>query len=252
MVSVIGVGISVLATHGFAGELDALAGRWIALRSELAAEQSAWTDQERALHLETNLLQRERDALLAELARDAETTSAEAADQAAEAARSEELQRALNDVHPVLTRVETRLRSWTNAVPAAIGEDVQRALSALPDSETAARGMSLGQRMQRIVGILGSMESLQIQVHVTQELVQDGLGGRRLCDTLYLGLARAFAVSMDDAWAAIAVPGDQGWSWTPAPEASRDIRQAIRIARREQLAQFVPLPLHIPITEEAP
>jgi hypothetical protein len=64
-------------------------------------------------------------------------------------------------------------------------------------------------------------------------------------DVLYIGLARGFAVTPDSDWAAIGVPDEAGWAWTPAPSNAGMIRKAIAVVNRQQTAQLVELPLQV-------
>jgi hypothetical protein len=64
-------------------------------------------------------------------------------------------------------------------------------------------------------------------------------------DVLYLGLARGFAVAVDDSIAAAGSPETTGWRWTWDPELAAAVRRAIRYHRRELPAELVQLPLVI-------
>lgn len=233
-------------------ELDQWVGQWLALRTELAQERLAWEEQERFLRSELDLLQTEHAKLQAEWdAFEAESTSDEVAI-AQEIARRSALESAVNDLLPVIRRTESALRHEALGIPAALNGDVERLVHALPTSEAAARRLAMGERLQRAIALLAWIESLQQEIHVTQEIIVTDEGSQRFVDAVYLGLARGYAVSPDGDWAAVGVPGPDGWTWTSRADIAPAVRDAVLIGKRQQVAAFVTLPLQIDDSEVQP
>jgi len=246
------VWIIALTSFVRAEDLSALSRQWIALRTDQAAEQAAWEEQKQAYQREIALLKTERDRLTEDIASMQESASLDDSIHKEESARSAMLQQTIEEAHPVLLRVESHVRAWTNQIPRRLLTDLDRLFATLPVTERSARQDSVGERLQRVVALLSAVESLQRQIHVTQELVMLSDKERNLADVLYLGTARAYAVGKKDTWAAVGEPGADGWVWSDATPHASAFRQAIRMARREQLAAFVPLPLRVHIVEDTP
>ena len=89
------------------------------------------------------------------------------------------------------------------------------------------------------------IEKLHHDIHDLKELLTMPDDSRREVDVLYLGLARAFAVSTDNAWAANGTPTGKGWHWETRENIADPVRRAISIYKREEPAAFVELPLAI-------
>ena len=226
-------------------DLEGLVGRMLALRSELAAEKSAWKDHEKSLRDEIELLTRERTRLQQEAdAFDEEISSGDEA-LIAEASRSEWLSQAVQDLLPVLSRTELLLRMWPSRIPPGLLGDAGRLFKSLPENETQARRWSAGERLQRIIACLSFVESLQQQIHFVKDVIDADDGERRFVDIVYLGLARGFAVSPDNQSAFVGTPGPAGWQWTAQPDWAPAIRQAVQVGNREQMAAFISLPLQV-------
>ena len=67
-------------------------------------------------------------------------------------------------------------------------------------------------------------------------------------DVVYLGLARGYAVSPDDAFAATGIPSQDGWLWTADPSIADAVRKLVRIQNKSLPPALVTLPMdgHIP------
>ncbi len=237
--------VTAVVAHAGPDELDGLVGSWLNLRTELAAERLAWQEQEPLLRAELDLLEREVSTLQAE----ADAYAAESSEGEAEALVAHQwrvtLQAAHDDLLPVLDRTEAALRAWSVRIPAVLQASVESLFRSLPATPDVARNQSISERLQRVIALLSQMEILSQNLHRVQEPIVVGAEPRRLVDVLYIGLARAFAVSPDGTWAAIGTPGPDGWTWQPRPQAAADIRQALALHARQQLADFVELPLQV-------
>ena len=108
----------------------------------------------------------------------------------------------------------------------------------------AAAGLTAPERLRNLLAFHAQVSAFQSSFHAGAAMIEAG-GARRQCDVLYLGLARAFAVSSDGSWAAVGTPGAGGWTWTPRPDLAARVRQAIDINKRERPAALVSLPVGI-------
>jgi hypothetical protein len=80
---------------------------------------------------------------------------------------------------------------------------------------------------------------------VTPELRKRPDGREVQVRTLYLGLAQAWFVSLDTAFAGRGVPGGSGWEWTVASEFAPAVKLAIDIQQNAGIAQYVRLPVKL-------
>ena len=245
-------GLAVGARPAEIPELEAMVGRWLDTRSEITAERMAWQEQERQLKEELALLETERTRLAAEVAAHQAETTGRDREEGGAVEESERLQAALDATVPVLQRAESELRAWEKRVPAGLRPELEPLFAALPATEEAASRASLGERGQRVVALLAGLETIQARIHVAAETLPAPDGTRRRVDALYLGLARGFAVSADNRWAAVGEPGPDGWSWSERPDLAPSARAAIQMVRREEVAGLVPLPLRAPDAEKRP
>ena len=70
-------------------------------------------------------------------------------------------------------------------------------------------------------------------------------GSRKEMDVFYLGLARAFSVSLDNGYAAVGKPTAEGWVWEAHPEIADQARRAVAMYRGEYPAEMVNLPFQV-------
>lgn len=225
------------------GELDALVERWMALRTTMAEEKRDWEARREQWAEEIALLEREAATLKEEI--DAGHTFASSVEtkRAAVLARKERMEAERRKLRAVLDRAETDLRRWRERIPPALMASVT-GFDALPATQTEAGKRPLTKRAQTVAALYTQIETLQNRFHAARETL-DVAGTRRQVDVLYIGLARAFAVSPANDWAAVGVPADAGWTWTLSVEDAQSVRRAIDVLSRRETAQLVTLPMRV-------
>lgn len=244
------VGVALLAPlPGRAAEtnavstLEGLVRQWVDLRGAVAAEVRARDEQERQLQSEARLLEKERAALQSErdgLAAELRRTAQEQQDQAE---RESKLRAALGAFNPSLERAEADLTRWRARIPEPLAAPLAADFAKLSGTNDPSAGAV--QRLQIALGLYGQIEDLQRNVHVVKQLLPEASGSRREMDVLYLGLARAFAVSSDGAQAAVGVPGTDGWRWESRPALAHPIRAVIESQGRSRRHEVAALPLGV-------
>ncbi len=233
-------------------ELEAMVGRWLDTRAEITSERLAWQEQQQQLKQELELLETERTRLSAEVsAQQAAGTGQDREDDIA-VEEAERLQAALEATIPVIQRAEVDLRAWEKRIPTGFRPELDALFAALPATDQAASHASLGERGQRVIALLAGLETIQAQIHVVAETLPAPDGTRRRVDSLYLGLARGFAVSPDNRWAAVGEAGPDGWTWAERTDLAASVRAAILMVRREEVAGLVALPLNAPLEGKQP
>lgn len=231
--------------------LDGLVGQWMALRTTLAEEKREWAERRRQWEDEISLLEKEAETLRREredgdsFASSFETKRTEAL------ARKERLEAERRKLRAVLDRAEADLRSWRGRIPEGLLPPLASGFAALPATQKQADKLPLVRRAQTVAALYAQIETLQNRFHAVRETL-DAEGTRRQVDVLYLGLARAFAVSPGNDWAAVGVPSNSGWAWMPAPGEAAAVRRALDVLNRQTTAQWIDLPLQVVAGEVPP
>lgn len=219
-------------------DLDALTARWIALRGTLAEEKREWQARKTVWEEEIELLEEESSALQREIESGREVLSSAEERRETLLARSEKTQTELEELDAVLSRNRLQVELLLNAVP----DSLRDRIPALQGDGGRSRNA------QRLTAALAAIESLHNQIHGTREMIAAD-GQARQADVLYLGLARGFAVSPKNDWAAVGVPGKNGWVWSQARVEPEAIRTLIEVYHQRETATLVNVPLAV---EESP
>ena len=226
-------------------DLDALVGRWMDLRAAIADETRSWQGRKEQWLEEIRLLEAEKKKLSDELKASNQSASSAEKDRTAILARKEAMEAVLSDLAPLFDRAEAHLRTWESLIPAPLGKGMVKGLATLPATREEAEKQTLAERAPRIAALYTQIESLHGDYHAAQEILNTEADQRRQVDVLYLGLARGFAVSTDDLWAAIGTPGDNGWLWTARPAIAPAVREAVEVLNRQKTVRLVELPLRM-------
>jgi hypothetical protein len=246
--------VLLFAVHPAAGEttpsrtdletLDGLVGRWMTLRTTIAEEKREWEARRTQWEEEIALLEREAAALKKEIDEGGAFASSVERDRAVVLARKAGMERELEALRGVLDRAETDLRGWQERIPPGLRGPLNTGFGALPATQEEADRLPLTKRAQTVAALYTQIETLQNRFHAGRETLEMD-GTRRQVDVLYLGLARAFAVSPANDWAAVGAPTGAGWTWERATEDADTIRRAIEVLNRKVTAQLVTLPAQV-------
>ncbi len=226
-------------------DLDALVGRWMDLRAAIADETRAWQARKEQWEEEIRLLEAEKKKLSDELKASSQSASSAEKDRSAILARKEAMETVRGDLAPLFDRAEAHLRNWESLIPVPLSKGMAKGLATLPATREEAEKQTLAERAPRIAALYAQIESLHGDYHAAQEILNTGADQRRQVDVLYLGLARGFAVSTDDLWAAVGTPTDNGWLWTAKPAIAPAVREAVDVLNRRKTVRLVELPLQV-------
>jgi hypothetical protein len=228
--------------------LDALVGRWLALRTTIAEEKRTWRTERVQWKEEIRLLEREDASLEKEIESAGSFASDVEKERAVVLARKETLDAELARLKEVLGRAEAALCGWETRIPPGMRKTLSGVFRALPATHRDAGRTTLAKRAQNVATLYTGIESLGQKFHATHEILEVSPGERRRVEVLYAGLARGFAVSPGDDWAAVGVSTPEGWRWTPRPGLAVSVRLALEVLKREKTARMVFLPMQA--TEE--
>lgn len=230
--------------------LEGLVGEWTDLRTAIATERREWTRQKGFLERETALLRKELFRLRSEKAELREVGSTAEEREAELSAERDGLRARLDAFRPVLDRAEAGLRRSLARVPEPLVGKLDAA-GRLPASAEAAEDLRVVDRAQTLASLMTALEDLQGEIHLARRLLPVGGNRERQVEVLYLGMARGFAVSANDDWAAVGVPGENGWTWTPEPDLAARARAAVSVLEQREPARLVRLPLAVENETEA-
>jgi hypothetical protein len=227
-------------------DLDTLTGRWISLRGTLAEEKRLWRNRKAAWEEEIALLEQQSEALGAELDTTREVLSTAEQRRADALARREEAESELGNADAVMDAAMRRIRRFASLIPVPLRAQLPTELQSLLEAD--AGNLPRAQRAQRMVAFLSTLESMQNRYHAVQQTLETD-SGRRQVEVLYIGLARGFAVSPGNDWAAVGVPGETGWIWTPDAVEPAKVRKLLDVYHRRETADLASVPLQV---EDAP
>lgn len=224
------------------GDLDALTGRWIELRGQLAEESRLWENRKTRWEEEIRLLREESEILKQELAAGRDFRTSYEEERTQQLARAEQAASELRRLEEVLEKTVRELTRLFPIIPESLGQSLPLDAAELTAEKSGENARV--RRSQELLAVLSGLEAMQNRFHVERERIETG-GQRRQVDVLYLGLARAWAVSPDGTWAGIGRPGETGWEWTAGGVDPLQVQKALQVHNRQITAELVPLPLHI-------
>jgi hypothetical protein len=230
--------------------LENLVGEWSRLRVAIADEQRSWKDQEDHWRTEISLLQMEAERLREELESAADVEASVETAQLDAQRNLDRLSQSFDGLRALLSPAENALRAWPDRLPSPLRVPLDAAFQRLPKNPEEAALLTNGARLQTVVAFYSEIDKLQQDVHFVKEVLARPDGSRQEMDVCYLGLARAFAVSPDNAWAAVGTPAENGWVWEPHPAIAERVRRAVSVYNRELAAELISLPLRVTESRE--
>jgi len=238
-------GPAVSSEEASPAALEALVGEYVRIRAVLSREKRDWTEQERRLQEEMALLEAEKGQLEKTLQRYAEEECRQKRERREQTERRQVLAAAIDGLSPPLDEAERRLRLWRRLIPPALSADLDSVFRDLAAEVPAGGREDRLRRLQRVMALYAQIEQMQTRIHAVRERLPVEPNIRREVDVLYVGLARAFAVSGDNQWAAVGHPGEAGWIWVADAALAPSVRRAFDMHGRQTTAQFVSLPMQL-------
>ncbi len=248
-IAIIALGICGLCLRSDAAETAVVAAqgtfeKWVEVRDSIARDQREWTVEKEFLTEEIRLLKEELAALREKADRLEVETSQASKDLERISLANETLRTASGEVETEVARFEGALRRLDVRFPGVLRETIEPLMNRMP-REGASIKASLSERMQAVVGVLGLVDKFNGTLTVVPELRKKPDGREVQVRTLYLGLAQAWFVSLDETFAGQGIPGAQGWEWTNADEIAPAVKQAIDIQQNAGIARYVRLPVKV-------
>jgi hypothetical protein len=235
---------------GELGQLEALVGHWTKLQLSISKEERSWVSKEAHWRSEIDLLKREKEKLKQSAEADASMLDNQSSQGVLRIVECDRLRASIQAMGPVLDRAESDLRPWPDRLPPLLREPLSEIITDIPAAASQRDARSKMQRLQTVLSAYAEIERLQNTIHIGVEMVDLQDASRREMDVLYIGLARGFAVSADQSFAAVADVSDRGWRWEAAPQLAPNIRRAIDVTDGRHSAELVTLPFQVKGSEE--
>ncbi|MDP4880188.1 MAG: DUF3450 domain-containing protein, partial [Opitutales bacterium] len=126
-------------------------------------------------------------------------------------------------------------------LPAPLVNKIKPLIRRLPD-DPANTELSLGERVQNIVGILSQADKFNTTITMTSESRTIDGGKTIEVRTLYWGLAAAYYVDASGEYAGIGKPSKDGWEWPQIKDAGPQIKKLLDVYEGSEDIQFVEVP----------
>lgn len=215
--------------------------QWVETRQIISKESSQWEIEKGLLEKTHALLTSEVARLDSELKDLKESASASDEERSSLAAKKESLKAASKVVSSSIGSLETSLKSIIPSLPAPLIEKIRPLIRRLPD-DPQKTDLSLGQRVQNIVGILSQTDKFNTTITATSEAREFEEGKIVQVTTLYMGLASAYYVDDSGKYAGVGIPTTDGWEWPVIDGVGPQIKQLVEIYEGMGEIQFIQVP----------
>ncbi len=217
---------------------------WVETRRLLSKEQADWQLEKSILAETRTLLENELERLAAALENVASATSTADEERASLTAEAEEYSASAIVIAEHVAKLEARVRTVLPTLPPPLLERIRPLTRRLP-ADPATTRLSLGERVQNIVGILSQAEKFNGTVTLTSETRVVEEGKEVEVRTLYWGLAMACYVDTSGRYAGFGHPGAEGWEWPRVEGAGRQIQDLLAVYEGTAEVRFVEIPARL-------
>ncbi len=219
--------------------------KWIETQQIISKERNDWQQGKEILNSRLELVRKEASSLdqsIREAQERVAETEQKRAEQRAESARLEALGTQLAEAVDAL---EGELRRLHPSLPEPVQAKIQPLYERMPADEAAKARVSVAERFQNVLGILGEITKASSDITVDFEVRTLSDGKPSEVRAIYVGLASAYYVNAGGE-AGIGQPSAGGWKWEPSKAIADDVLTAFDILQGKHTPAFVPLPLKHP------
>lgn len=232
------------ASHGTSiNETQSKFELWAKTRQAISKEKNDWVTDKEFLNQSITLLEGEIDTLDSTIKQIEETNTAAGEERFSLLDKRGVYQASSEISEERITQLEKDTLGLIKKFPDVLVEKLERLIVRIPDDPSDSK-LSLGQRLQNIVGILSQAEKFDKSATFAGETRELPNGTKIQARTLYWGLSVAFYVDMLGQRAGIGIPGEEGWVWTERNDIAADVKQFIDIYEgNTDIIEFVQLPV---------
>ncbi|MGJ8650371.1 MAG: DUF3450 family protein [Opitutaceae bacterium] len=218
--------------------------QWVQTRQIISKEQNDWKLEHSMLKDTEAMLNKELKRLDESLEDLKASASAADEDRTQLAAEKEELVAAAAIVEGQIGALETQLHAIVKSFPQPLVDKIKPLIRRLPDDPEKTE-LTLGERVQNIVGILSQADKFNTTITQTSESREIDEGRVVEVRTLYWGLAMAYYVDASGEYAGIGIPAADGWTWPKIEGAGEQIKRLLDVYEGSGEIQFVEVPARI-------
>ena len=218
--------------------------QWVETKQIISEERADWRLEQSILKDSQSLLDNELARLTDALADLEASATAADEDRTQLAAEKELLKAASSVVEANIGSLETKMKALVNSLPQPLVDKIKPLMRRLPDDPNNTK-LSLGERVQNIVGILSQADKFNTTITLSNESREIADGKVVQVTTLYWGLAMAYFVDNSGTYAGIGTPNSEGWEWLEMADAGPQIKQLLDIYEGSQEIKFVAVPARV-------
>ena len=218
--------------------------QWVETKQIISEERADWRLEQSILKDSRSLLDNELARLTQALADLEASATAADEDRTQLAAEKELLKAASSVVEANIGSLETKMKALVNSLPQPLVDKIKPLMRRLPDDPNNTK-LSLGERVQNIVGILSQADKFNTTITLSNESREIADGKVVQVTTLYWGLAMAYFVDNSGTYAGIGTPNSDVWEWQEMADAGPKIKQLLDIYEGSQGIKFVSVPARI-------
>ena len=242
----LGVSSLLLVSHAqdqIANTRDTLK-QWVETEQIISETKSNWDLEKSMLLNSEKLLNREQKRLKGTLEELDATATAADEEHTKLAAEKEAIGAASAVVDTNIGALEAQIKATVKTFPDPLVERIKPLIRRLPEDPDHTK-LTLGERVQNIVGILSQADKFNSTITQTSESREIGEGRIVEVRTLYWGLGGAFYVDATGEYAGLGHPGPDGWEWPQIEGAGPKIKRLFDVYEGSEDIQFVEVPAHI-------
>lgn len=214
---------------------------WARTRQIISKEKSQWELEKDLLKKSQALLSSELARLNLELKDLKESATASDEERISLASKKESLKAASKVVESSIGKLEESLKRIIPSLPSPLLEKIRPLLRRLPD-DPLITDLSLGERVQNIVGILNETDKFNTTITIKSEVREFETGKSVQVSTIYIGLATAYFVDESGKYSGIGIPTNNGWEWPLIEKIGPNIKQLLEIYEGTAEIKFIQTP----------
>lgn len=218
--------------------------QWVETKQMISKENTDWTVEQSILADTLTLLRNELDRINNAIEELEGTTNAADADRAKLTEEKDALTAGSAVVENQIGALETQMKRIVATLPKPLIEKIKPLMRRLPE-DPANTKLSLGERVQNIVGILSQADKFNTTITLTSDTREVQPGKVVQVSTIYWGLAIAYFTDDSGNFAGIGTPGSNGWQWSQVDGSGTQIKQLLEIYEGTADIQFVDAPARV-------
>jgi hypothetical protein len=225
-------------------EIRNLLDKWVETKQIISKEQSDWEIEKSLLSDTRALLASEVERLESELDDLKASSTASDEERTSLSSEKEALKKASEVVSSSIGNLEIKIKEILPFLPSPLIEKIRPLIRRLPDDPKNS-DLSLGQRVQNIVGILSQADKFNTTITASSETRAFEEGKVVQVTTVYWGLAMAYYVDDSGEYAGIGIPTKEGWEWPLVEGIASEIKSLVDIYEGTGEIRFIQAPAKI-------